>query len=47
MIEKLLIWLSWKLPKNLAYWAAIRVMTYNYGGSPCDRTCADALKGWK
>jgi len=46
MLERFVIWLSWRLPRRLAYWCAIRVMTHNYGGSPCDRSCTDALKGW-
>ena len=46
MKERILIWITWKLPKSLVYWCAIRLMTYNFTGSPCSRTCTEALKGW-
>lgn len=47
LLENLSIWVSWHVPRCIAYWCAIRVMTYSYGGSPCERSCADALKGWE
>ena len=36
MLEKLRIWVAWKLPKGVAYWAAIRVMAGNLDNGPSD-----------
>ena len=44
--ENVQLWISSHMPRSIAYWCAIRVMTYKYGGSPSDRSCADALKAW-
>ncbi len=44
--EKFWIWLSWKLPKRLVYWAAIRLLTYRYGGHPDERKTSEALTTW-
>jgi hypothetical protein len=51
MSEKLCIWLSWKLPKRLVYWCAIRVMTNATVGKHerqviGELTCATALQRW-
>lgn len=50
--EKALIWFAWKLPKSLAYWAAIRVIAHATQGQYSnqivpDLTAADALKRWE
>ena len=47
MKEKILIWLAWRMPHDLVYWCAIRVMTFCYGGSPDARTCAEALDAFR
>ena len=44
--EKLLIWLAWRLPKGLAKWVAIRVMTFDSEGNPGERTAAESLDAW-
>lgn len=51
MKEKILIWLAWKMPRGLAKWAAIRVMTAGrhgepYAENPAERTCGHALNSW-
>lgn len=28
MIDRLVMWLAWRLPRELAYWAAIRVAAH-------------------
>ena len=52
MSEKIWIWLAWKLPRSLVYWAAIRLgahATQNQweNESPPDLLMMDALKRWK
>ena len=44
--ERLIIWLAWRLPRIVAYWAFVRVQTANYGGNPSDRSATDAMKSW-
>ena len=51
MKEKFLIWLAWKLPRNLAYWAAVRVnseaTTIHYTDrTPSEVSIIEALKVW-
>ncbi len=51
MKEKLLIWISWKLPRSIAYWCAIRVMAHATQGPYSDQvvpdlSAMDALKHW-
>lgn len=49
--EDFLRWLAWKLPRDLAYWATIRVGTSGfdgpYPGNPGERTIGDALDDWR
>ena len=50
-MEKLLIWISWKLPRKLVYWCAIRVISNatvgNYSSQIVPELLAmDALKRW-
>ena len=51
-MEKLMIWLAWKLPRSLAKWAAVRVMTTASAAdrfvdkSPEELTCSEVLKEW-
>jgi len=52
MIEKLWIALAWKLPRRLAYWAAVRVgssATLPPFGSQVvpELTVVDALRRWE
>jgi hypothetical protein len=49
--EKLWIWLAWKLPKPLVYWATIRLGAHatqdQWGNeSPTDLLMMTALKRW-
>lgn len=46
MMEKVWIWLSWRMPKQLAKWTFIRVAVHNESNNPADRTCGDALRAW-
>ena len=51
-MTKLWMWLAWKLPKTLAYWATIRVAAYGTTGKYSsqvvpDLTVVDALKRWE
>lgn len=32
--QRIAVWLAWKLPRSVAYWAAIRVATYATQGFP-------------
>lgn len=43
---KVVMWLVWHLPRRFAYWATIRVATWDYDGNPGERTVADALSAW-
>lgn len=49
--EKISIWLAWKLPKRLVYWAAIRLLChgtqgkYSYQVVP-ELTGLEALQRW-
>ena len=49
MIEKLCIWLAWKMPRQLVYWCAIRLNAHataaGYETVP-ELTVMDALKRW-
>ncbi len=45
--EKVLIWIAWSLPHSVAYWATLRVATFDYGGNPAERTVLDALNGFE
>lgn len=40
---KLAFWMS----ARIVYWCSIRLMTYNYGESPDNQTCTQALKRWE
>ena len=31
MVEKFLIWVAWHLPRSLAYWVGVRVLTDKEG----------------
>jgi hypothetical protein len=42
--ENALLWLVWRLPRPVAYWAFIRVATDGCNGNPAEQTCGDALK---
>lgn len=51
MIEKMWIWIAWRLPKTLVMWTAIRLGAYatqgEYGSTVVpDLTFMDALKRW-
>ncbi len=52
MLDKLARWLSWKLPRRLVYFCAIRLManatTGKYSNQEVsDLTTVDALKRWE
>ena len=49
--EKFYTWVTWKLPKKLVYWCAVRLMAWATQGqwgnqSPNDVNIMDALKRW-
>lgn len=51
-VEKLCIWVAWRLPKALVMWCALRVIAYatqgQYGNTVVpDLTAMDALKRWE
>ncbi len=51
MREKITIWISWKLPRSVAYWCAIRVISHATVGQYSDQvvpdlSAMDALKRW-
>jgi hypothetical protein len=45
------MWLAWRLPRRLVYWAAIRLMTHaTYGkwrSNPGEVNLIDALNRWE
>ena len=45
-VARLTTWLAWKLPRRLAYWAAVRVAIHNVDEYPGDRTVFEILEGW-
>jgi len=52
MTDKICMWVAWNMPKKLAYWASIRVMSYATVGKYSsqivpDLTATDALKRWE
>lgn len=51
-MEKFWIWLAWKLPRPLTYWASIRLLSSATCGkweneSPTTLLAMDALKRWE
>ena len=46
MLEKFTIWLAWKLPRSLAMWAAIRVMSHNMQEGP-SVSMIETLTNWR
>lgn len=51
MIDRFVMWLAWRLPRRLAYWAAIRVAAHattgEYGTTdPNELNVMDALDRW-
>jgi hypothetical protein len=51
MIENICCWLAYRLPRRLAYWAAVRVMAHASVVNPTTEvgalSPADCLKAWK
>ena len=52
LLERFTIWLAWRLPRRLAYWAAIRVnshatVTAFKHRTPDKVSIMDALKAWQ
>jgi len=52
MIEKMLWWVVWKMPKRLVYLCSVRLMSHGtvgkYSGQIVpDLLCTEALKRWK
>lgn len=50
--EKIIIWISWHLPKSIAYWATIRVGVHATTGEYSNQIVpelpfVDALKRWE
>ena len=51
LLEKLQIWVAWRMPRWLVKWCAVRVMTNATQGTHSsqtvpDLTCMDALRSW-
>ena len=51
MVENFCIWVAWKLPRKVAYWAAIRVMAHATQGKYENQEvpallAMDVLKRW-
>lgn len=44
--ERVLLWIAWRLPRAVAYWAAVRVMVEGYDENPAERPIVDALNDW-
>lgn len=53
MKERLAIWLAWKLPRSIAYWAYIRVATYKTTEAPMSyrnptsQTIDEPMERWR
>lgn len=50
MREKIAMWLAWKLPRRLVYWAFVRMAVSNADGTnyplnPAEQTTGECLKG--
>lgn len=50
--ERLCMWLAWKMPRRLAYWCAVRVITHATQGRYSNQIvpelyAMDALKRWE
>jgi len=43
--DDMFLWLAWRLPRPLVYWAAIRLLTYK-GRSPGEGDEMSALRAW-
>lgn len=41
------MWLAYRLPRRLAYWAFIRVQTFNCQGNPAERAAPDSMDAWE
>lgn len=51
MKERIMLWLAWRVPKDLAYWCAVRVMSHATTGNYAYQLvhgllAVDALKRW-
>ena len=51
MIEKIVIWIAWLLPRRLVYWCAVRLMANGTMGEYSKQEVpallvSDALKRW-
>jgi len=51
-LEKLQMWVAYKMPRWLVYWASVRLMSYATTGKFAttvvpELTAMDALKRWK
>jgi hypothetical protein len=46
-IEKFWIWVAWRMPRELVYWCAIRLLTDKNPLNPDARIASDALKSWR
>jgi hypothetical protein len=51
MVDKFCLWLAWRLPRRVAYWATARVGAYATQGEWSDQvvptlTLMDAMRRW-
>ena len=45
-MESIWLWIAWHLPRGLAHWVAIRVMTEGCLGHPGEQTCGEVIARW-
>jgi hypothetical protein len=43
--ERIQLWISWRVPRKIAYWCFIRVATYKNGDAP-DPSVITIMKRW-
>jgi len=47
LIEKMWIWIAWRLPRGLVYWCAIRLTTWRHPLNPDAQSVTNALQAWR
>ena len=45
-LERLAIWLAWRLPRRLAYWAYVRVAPEGADDYPADQSVVEPMQRW-
>lgn len=44
--ERFAMWVAWRLPKSIAYWAFVRVAVHDINEYPGDRSVHAAAEAW-